>query len=145
MRLNQYKLNEKGLTLVEVLAALTILGIVIVGFMYIFPQMTAFNAKTEAKLTTMNLAKRELAEIKNLPNPFEDYVPTIINDNGKPIIRYRKENQSYQFEIDYYETPELEGYIYESTIKLMKIHVKVKSGNAIVSETFGYIKDNTDK
>ncbi|KOF11781.1 hypothetical protein AC739_02910 [Planococcus glaciei] len=55
--------NEKGLTLVEVLAALIILGIMFVGIMTIFPQMTLFNAKTEAKLDTMNLARQEVANI----------------------------------------------------------------------------------
>lgn len=55
--------NEKGLTLVEVLAALVILGILFVGIMTIFPQMTLFNEKTEAKLDTMNLARQEMAAI----------------------------------------------------------------------------------
>lgn len=50
--------DEKGMTLVEVLAALVILGIVFVGFMTIFPQMSNFNSKTEAKLETMNLVKK---------------------------------------------------------------------------------------
>lgn len=57
--------NEKGLTLVEVLAALVILGILFVGIMTIFPQMTLFNEKTEAKLDTMNLARREMAKISD--------------------------------------------------------------------------------
>lgn len=55
--------NEKGLTLVEILAALVILGILFVGIMTIFPQMTLFNEKTEAKLDTMNLARQEMAKI----------------------------------------------------------------------------------
>lgn len=55
--------SEKGLTLVEVLAALAILGIVFVSIMTIFPQMTLFNEKTGTKLDTMNLAKEEMAEI----------------------------------------------------------------------------------
>ncbi|MDX1700670.1 MAG: type II secretion system protein [Melioribacteraceae bacterium] len=54
--------TQKGLTLVEVLAALVILGIVFVGFMTVFPQMTLFNAKTETKLDTMNLAREEMTE-----------------------------------------------------------------------------------
>ncbi|WP_185959559.1 type II secretion system protein [Planococcus salinarum] len=57
--------NEKGLTLVEVLAALVILGILFVGIMTIFPQMTLFNEKTEAKLDTMNLARQEMAKISD--------------------------------------------------------------------------------
>ena len=55
--------NDRGLTLVEVLAAVVILGILFVGIMSIFPQMTLFNAKTETKLDTMNLAKQEMASI----------------------------------------------------------------------------------
>ncbi|WP_394119729.1 prepilin-type N-terminal cleavage/methylation domain-containing protein [Planococcus donghaensis] len=56
-------MNDKGLTLVEVLAAVVILGILFVGIMSIFPQMTLFNAKTETKLDTMNLARQEMAEL----------------------------------------------------------------------------------
>ena len=51
--------GESGLTLVEVLAALVILGIVFIGFMMIFPQMTMFNKRTETKLETMNLADKK--------------------------------------------------------------------------------------
>lgn len=58
--------NEKGLTLVEILAALVILGILFVGIMTIFPQMTLFNEKTEAKLDTMNLARQEMAKISDV-------------------------------------------------------------------------------
>lgn len=55
--------NEQGLTLVEVLAALVILGIFFIGILTILPQMTLFNARTETKLDTMNLARQEMAII----------------------------------------------------------------------------------
>ncbi|MFP8782153.1 type IV pilus modification PilV family protein [Planococcus plakortidis] len=55
--------SQQGLTLVEVLAALVILGIVFIGIMTVFPQMTLFNNKTEAKLDTMNLARQEMVNI----------------------------------------------------------------------------------
>lgn len=55
--------NEKGFTLVEILAALAILGIFFVGVVTIFPQMTLFNARTETKLDTMNLAKQEMSSV----------------------------------------------------------------------------------
>lgn len=61
--IGQMTLNDRGLTLVEVLAAIVILGILFVGIMSIFPQMTVFNAKTETKLDTMNLARQEVAEL----------------------------------------------------------------------------------
>ena len=64
--------EDKGFTLVEILAALVILGIVFVGFMTVFLQMTLFNEKTDDKLVTMNLAKQELAEMQNNPGFFDD-------------------------------------------------------------------------
>lgn len=58
--------NSKGLTLIEVLAALVILGIAMISILTILPQMTLFNAKTELKLDTMNLAKQEIASVQAL-------------------------------------------------------------------------------
>ena len=55
--------DEKGLTLIEVLAALVILSIAFIGIMTIFPQMTLFNQITAAKLDTMNLARQEIAKV----------------------------------------------------------------------------------
>ncbi|HLG27078.1 MAG TPA: type II secretion system protein [Paenisporosarcina sp.] len=57
-------LRQNGLSLVEVLAALVLLGIVFVGIMTIFPQMTLFNERTDAKLDTMNLARLEMQHLQ---------------------------------------------------------------------------------
>jgi type II secretory pathway pseudopilin PulG len=54
--------------LVEVLAALVILGIVFVGILTVFPQMTLFNEKTETKLDTMNLARQEMQKFISANN-----------------------------------------------------------------------------
>lgn len=72
--------TEKGLTLVEVLAALVILGIVFIGIMTVFPQMTLFNNKTEAKLDTMNLARQEMV---NITAP-EKWQKTILQEPAEP-------------------------------------------------------------
>lgn len=81
--------TQKGLTLVEVLAALVILGIVFVGIMTVFPQMTLFNAKTETKLDTMNIARQEMVEFvensngKMIPDSTIKIIPS---EQIKPII-----------------------------------------------------------
>lgn len=67
MKKNKKNSNQSGLTLVEVLAALVILGIVFISIMAVFPQMSLVNEKTEAKLDTMNLAREEIAIITNIP------------------------------------------------------------------------------
>lgn len=74
--------TEKGLTLVEVLAALVILGIVFVGVMTIFPQMTTFNAKTEVKLDTMNLARQEMALVSQASKWEKILIPNPIDQNS---------------------------------------------------------------
>ncbi|MDN7226972.1 type II secretion system protein [Planococcus sp. N064] len=123
--------NEKGLTLVEILAALVILGIFFVGILTIFPQMTLFNNKTEAKLDTMNLARQEISKIvaeekwkgkRNVNDASifetfqlklpvvmssikdEDGNSTYVIDNSNSNVnfaRYKKEGK-YQYEVDIY-------------------------------------------
>jgi prepilin-type N-terminal cleavage/methylation domain-containing protein len=65
-RFRQFR-DEKGLTLVEILATLVILGIVFIGIMTLFPQMTLFNERTEVKLDTMNVARQETSVLKTIP------------------------------------------------------------------------------
>lgn len=99
--------NEKGLTLVEVLAALVILGILFVGIMTIFPQMTLFNEKTEAKLDTMNLARQEMAAIVT-PDPPLNWVGErdVIDPTSYKSFEMRIPEVMVNFPVD----PGLESY-----------------------------------
>ncbi|BAQ11594.1 Tfp pilus assembly protein, major pilin pila [Bacillus sp. OxB-1] len=142
--------SQKGLTLVEVLAAIVILGIFFVGFMTVLPQMTNFNTKTEDKLKTMNLAKKELAELKvSRDRLLEDDVNVSDvkdeEDNLK-IKRFIYEESPYQYEVDYYIKPDLDGddqSVYgnniDGMVSLNKLHIKVKKKGKVISETYGYI------
>lgn len=145
------KLNEAGMTLVEILAALVILGIVFIGFITIFPQMTLFNEKTGDKLETMNLAKRELASISKV----SDLDEKIINSGGKVIDmdvpdknikRYEYElkkegdkDTDYVCVVDLYTEKTLNGETHGDM--LHKVTIKIVKDDKMVSETFGYIKD----
>ena len=57
-------LNQKGLTLLETLAAVVILMIVIVSFLSFFSQAISHSRITEDKLTAINLAEKVLTERK---------------------------------------------------------------------------------
>lgn len=85
-------LKQSGLTLIEVLAALVILGIVFIGIMSVFPQMTLFNEKSDAKLDTMNLARQEMATFTKNDDayPYEFPVET---ENLKLFVKTKLENQ----------------------------------------------------
>jgi len=131
--------NDRGMTLVEVLAALVILGIVFIGFMTIFPQMSLFNAKTEDKLKTMNLAKQELNNWNGSTyslSDFEEYPEVPID--SQTVRRF--EGKTPNSEIDFYEGGDLEDNAHEDSVALHKIHIKIKKEDKIISETFGYIK-----
>lgn len=56
--------NEKGLTLVEILAALVILGIVLVSVMSFFTQSAKFTTHNNEKLTNVQIAEEVVAEVR---------------------------------------------------------------------------------
>lgn len=56
--------KENGLTLVEILAALVILGIVLVSVMSFFTQSAKFTAHNNEKLTNVQVAEEVIAEVR---------------------------------------------------------------------------------
>lgn len=161
--------TEKGLTLVEVLAALVILGIVFVGIMTIFPQMTLFNNKTEAKLDTMNLARQEMANMTNTDwlGDFEGTKSEIdasfneLVENKMASLGYSKESETtdfirfqkrseYTYEVDLWksctefvdEAGTENECLFNSTtqVRLHQSHLKLYKEELLSSETFSYLK-----
>lgn len=133
--------SQNGMTLVELLAAITILAVLFIGFLSIFPQMTKSNMQTEEKLETMNLAKIELVELKE--GKLEklhvlDPEPEIISNDE--ITRFRYEKEGYQYIVDYYIDHDLESDGHPKSVQLNKIHIKVNKSDNLISETFGYLK-----
>ncbi|MFC5603948.1 type IV pilus modification PilV family protein [Sporosarcina koreensis] len=132
------KVDEKGMSLVEILAALVILGIVFVGFMTVFPQMTNFNEKTGSKLETMNLARNKLNQIRYSSIPSE-----CAGKTERCLIT--KEENGYKVTLTYTMKPDLkpDGNV-AGQVTLHQVHIKYfrpgQEDNAI-SETFGYIRN----
>jgi uncharacterized pyridoxamine 5'-phosphate oxidase family protein len=148
--------GEKGVTLVEVLASITLLSIVLITTMNIFPQMGMLNKHNEDKAQAINMAKEILIDWQEA-----DEVEEFIKENrtsgftpiaGNPKVAYT--NFSYDTEAD--------GYYYFITTKdQYDVHIKIKKspkinsssgqvnqitvqllnerGN-VVSETYGYVK-----
>ena len=150
-------MGEGGMTLVEVLAALVILGIVFIGFMMIFPQMTTFNMKTGTKLETMNIARQEIVEIQDslaFKNTFDEagikaiiqgiepagerVVKSTSTQNNIITISYTKSKHDY--EIDVFTNQDLPKSQAGNSF-LNKVHLKVMVAGKFNSETFGYIEN----
>lgn len=135
--------NESGITLVEILAALVILGIVFISFMVIFPQMNLFNQRTESKMVTMNLAKQELAELKEAPSrlaperKLKDSLPS------EQYETYDLSRDSYKIQIDCYDTETQTPITCSATEgkpMLHKVHIRIEENGKLTSETFGYLE-----
>lgn len=137
--MKSHKGNEKGMTLVEILAALVILGIVFIGFMTIFPQMTNFNEKTESKLETMNLARNKLDEIRDFG------IPSVC-DRQDDTCQIEEEENGYQISVEYKMDPdEPKGNVTgERQVTLHQVHIKYylpEQEDKPISETFGYVRN----
>lgn len=145
--------NAKGLTLVEVLATLVLLGVIFIGIMGVFSQMSLFNEKTYTKLDTMNLARQEINEIKGIQYPLAadkivekfkennyliDSTYTKKDQNGHTIYLLTKSKNGYIYELRFYENPKLVGKANVET--LYQVHLMVKTGNKLNSETYAYIE-----
>ena len=156
--------TQKGLTLVEVLAALVILGIVFIGIMTVFPQMSLFNEKTETKLDTMNLAREEMTKLtsvkyvesditdlsskfKEILNKKEDgslihspnpYTVTKDNNTNSEYVIYTVINSKngFPYTIHVYRNKDLTG-----AISLYKVILQIKTnGTSPNSETYDYLE-----
>lgn len=112
------KRNENGLTLVEILAALVILGIVLVSFMSFFTQSAKFTAVNYEKLTAVQVAEDVISNVRenslDYKNLYPEYKIDIVRSDGptknlkhakitvKAIAGTRKDELGFTTEM-YYE------------------------------------------
>ncbi|ARJ37831.1 hypothetical protein SporoP8_02365 [Sporosarcina ureae] len=142
--------NDKGFTMVEILAALTILGIIFISFMTIFPQMSNLNSKTEAKLETISLAKKELLVWKENPLPLnrnddlENIKEDFVTKPGHIVYEYsHKEEPIFTYRVTCKKKSDLPT-TQKGEVELYRIHIAVFKGEREISETFGYMEKTVD-
>jgi len=100
--MKKYIHNEKGLTLVEILAALVILGIILISFSSFFLQSAKNTKYNEEKLTAIDLSEEIVADIRRNPEMYKDIKVYIYNETPSvnaiitveegPTKRLRKAN-----------------------------------------------------
>ncbi|WP_339147043.1 MULTISPECIES: type II secretion system protein [unclassified Sutcliffiella] len=64
MRINQRIHDQKGLTLIEILVSIVILGIIFTGMLGFFSQTVKYSSHNENKIISINLAEKMLSEYK---------------------------------------------------------------------------------
>lgn len=83
--------NEEGLTLLELLAAITLMGIVLVVFMSFFTQSAKFTAHNQETLTSVQVAEEIVAEVREIKK-----IEDLKNTNNTIQNNKITDNKTYQ-------------------------------------------------
>lgn len=138
--------NNKGMTLIELLASITILGFVVIIFMGFFSQGMLFSTKVEDKLSSINVAEKVLNEAQN--NDIEYTGESIVIDD----LQYR-EVKSIELNGKFYYPYVSQTEEIPKNLHLNRIYVKIfteKNGKSNpnstpTSELFGYLELGEEK
>ncbi|OLS41521.1 prepilin-type N-terminal cleavage/methylation domain-containing protein [Bacillus sp. MRMR6] len=149
--------NEEGVTLVEVLASITLLSIVLISMMGIFPQMGMLNNHNEDKAQAINIVKEVLIDWQDAAE-----VKAFIKEKNHTVgFTPIAGNDKVAYTNFYYDVPDSGFYYFETTKAQYDVKIKIKKspkinasttqvnqiivqlfnerGN-IISETYGYVK-----
>ncbi|MCM3636561.1 type II secretion system GspH family protein [Sporosarcina luteola] len=144
-KLNSYLVNNRGMSLIEILASLVILTIIFVSLSHFFFQASLFSVKVEDQLTSINIAEKVLHDVKT----------NTVNSTGNTVSidgkQYKEINPTelngklyYPYVLVSPETPTI--------LQLEKIHVKIYTEKiepghqqALASEIFGYNEKGASK
>ncbi|MRH42961.1 prepilin-type N-terminal cleavage/methylation domain-containing protein [Aquibacillus halophilus] len=97
--------NSKGLTLVEVMASITILSIIIVSFLALFIQSARTNQISQDITDATYIAQTEMEKIYNLSNTSDGYcsaVSTLAAETCEDYTLY-KDVEGYYVEIQLFQ------------------------------------------
>lgn len=140
------RLNQNGVTLLEILLSITILSIILVTVINIFPQMGLINQKNEDKSQAVNTAIQVMIEwqnnqeVKNFLINQSGPIPNYLTKSG---VNYTSESSKDGVKVsvkiagssDFDSDPKM-----TSPTKVHQIHVQLKNNqNNLVGESFGYI------
>jgi len=130
VRIDQKIHNQKGLTLIEILVSIVILGIIFTGMLGFFSQTVKFSSYNENKITSINLAEKMLSEYKTTNSYGREHT---INDKNY-----------------YVEITELSAHKtndFEQTTELVPIVIKVYTDpshtpTSLTTELYSYMEVN---
>lgn len=148
----KFALNEKGVTLIEVLVSIVLLSVVFMSVMNFFPQMGFINQVNTDKNKAINLTKEILINWQE-SSDVKWFLVRTDNVTGFTPSESKVNYTNFSFDTDY--------YYFETTKDSYNVHIKIKKlpnknsklvsihsiniqllnkkGN-VVSETYGYVK-----
>lgn len=143
--------SQSGLTLLEVLASIVIVGLIVTTFFGFFSQSMLFSSKNEEDLQAINTARRVLAYVQEANN--SNIASLLATRNNKLGLKLEESSSSYYIEVQnnnkYYvqvkKLPSGPSYsLIPIAIQICDTPCKDNREN-LLSETFGYIKDEANE
>jgi competence protein ComGC len=138
--------SEKGVTLVEVLASITLLSIVLITLMNIFPQMGMMNNHTKLKAQGVNTAKEVLLKWQNDHDKLKNFFATpdvSVIPEYKPIsgnaYNFEYVNGEFLVNVKINKNFSKSSDLYNAHLIVVKLY-NINKTDTVVSETYGYVK-----
>ncbi|MBD7909098.1 hypothetical protein [Sporosarcina gallistercoris] len=120
MKLKTYVINEKGLSLVEILASFVLLTIVFALLSHFIFQASIFTTKVEAHLTTINSAEKVLNDVKTKKVKYTGRQIKINKESVNEVDPIKINGKTYYpYVSTVSETPEV--------LQLERVHVQIFS------------------
>lgn len=135
--------NENGLTLIELLASMTILSIVILTFLAFFTNAFRFNTINSDGIQAMNIAREQKALIQDYSNKGK-MINTFLTENSynpvlnEPNVYSKIDNSGYEIIVSINKNYENDINFYH---KLDVFHVEVKKNDKLQSQTYTYYEE----
>lgn len=92
--------NEKGFTLVEVLASLVLISLILMGFMALFTSTNRLAVTNSEKLVVINLADSYLERAQINPEEFFSPYPLTETSRGIAVPLYEVNGSEYEVRLD---------------------------------------------
>ena len=136
-------LNNKGLTLIEVIVSIVILGIILLFFMNYLSQSMFSSSKVEQNLTAVNIADRILYEFdsnvyyQNINSTCPNTVPgnlDFLPQDSSSKRYYELNNQKYYPIISLCQSSS------EKSLNLYRVNIKIyDKNNMLLTDIFDYL------
>lgn len=144
--------NEKGVTLVEILLAITILLIILTSIMNFFPQMAQMNKQNTNKSQAVQLAREVLVEWQEYSQKNNNDLVELLQSGSEAIDEieglkkidyddsyfiFEGKRDSFNVKVTIEKDSDLESKPHQLHYTQIQIY---NDRNEIVSETYGYIE-----
>ncbi|WP_100371704.1 type IV pilus modification PilV family protein [Bacillus sp. FJAT-45037] len=130
LNVKQYFKKEHGLTLVEILVSIVIMGILIISFLNLFSQSILSSSKVEDRLTAVNIAEKVLTEVKESHSVNLDHY-----NQTEGIHFFDINNKRYYIRADELLTNEL-----GLTVVSVDISIEHNFSDSNTTRLYGYIE-----